>query len=242
MAEADPGSCAPETQARDLLRRAMAGAEAPDPVDLQQLARRLSDLDVSALPVLSPSGLQNQFNALTRHLSECQNIVTDLQTRTMHAKKRARTIQMALRLATRFLFKEDPEVKAGRSLVDREATAMVKLREEWIQQQHAQQEVDNFGAALVMAQDRLRLLKDRRATLRDQKDLLEAELYIGGGMKGEGEGPGSRSHLSSSLRPTGPYAADPDKVLEGVVDPRSAPLSATPEDLRQIRARSSVSS
>lgn len=240
MASATQGA-SPEDQARELMASALAGAQAPDPVNLHDLARRLSGLDISTLQVLSPSGLQSQFNSLTRHLSECQNILTDLQTRSMHAKKRARTLQMALKLATRFLLKEDPEVRSGRSLMDREATAMVKLRSEWVNLQHAQQEVDNFGAALLMAQDRLRLLKDRRATLRDQKDLLQAELYIGGGSRGDEDVPGSRGHMATPLRPTGPYCADPDKAIEAVLDPRSAPLSASPDDIRQIRSKNSVS-
>lgn len=225
----------PEQRAKQIMGEALGGMEAPDPVDLEALAKRLKDLDLAAMAVLSPNGMQNAFNTLSRCLSECQGIVSNLQTRLTFAKKRGRTMRMATQLAKRFLFKEDPEVRAGRSLTDREAIAACKLCKELIELQQAEMALANFETALMMAQDRLRYLKDRRATLRDQKDLLEAEIYISGSGSRGGSG------FSRDLRPTGPYGQDPDAVLAQVIDPDGAPVSPDPDEIRRVRAKSSVS-
>lgn len=231
----EPTSSA-EERAREALKNAMLGTQVPDPVDLTDLVARLRNLDLPGLSVLSPKNLQNQFNQLSRHLSECQGIVSDLQSRKTLAKKRASTLRMAVQLAKRYLFQGDPEVRAGRSLEDREAVAAVKLSQEIIEMHQAETAVANFESALLLAQDRLRHLKDRRATLRDQKDLMQAEMYIS--RDGFGSEPRSTVY-SAPFRPTGPYVQDSERVIADLLDP---PLQPHADEIRQVRSKSSVSS
>lgn len=230
-----------EEQAKKALADAMLGTTVPDPVNLEDLVLRLKGLDLPSISVLTPHNMQGQFNALSRHLSECQGIVSDLQARTTLAKKRARTMRMAVQLAKRFLFSGDPEVRAGRSLEDREAVASVKLSKEIIEVQQAETSVANFESALLMAQDRLRYLKDRRATLRDQKDLLQAEMFIsrdgGYGQGYGGNGYGGSGDGGGSLRPTGPYAAIPERSISDILDPSSTAITPSLDEIRHLRTK-----
>ena len=63
-------------------------------------------------------------------LSETERIFLDISQAMHRAKRNLRAKKAALDLSTKFLYAEDPEVRSGRNIADRDAFAAIKLKDE----------------------------------------------------------------------------------------------------------------
>lgn len=126
-----------------------------------------------------PKRLNGKIAQTKRVMDEVDGIYLSVG-RTLHNVKRDLRVQKAsLDLSMKWLFANDPEVMAGRSVSDREAMALTKLSSEWSEVQRLEGEVSDIEAVLVVIKAKRSSLRDTQTRLRDQIKLCQAEIDLG---------------------------------------------------------------
>lgn len=127
-----------------------------------------------------PKRLQEQVAMCRKHLSETERIYLEVSKRLHKLNRELRAKKSALELSTKYLYAEDPEVRAGRNIADRDAFAAIKLKEEWMEVHGCEQKVSDMGAVLYVIKAKRSDLRDTQGRLRDQVRLCGQELELGG--------------------------------------------------------------
>ena len=176
---------------------------------------RLADMEVSldADPLaFGPKRLQEKMAQWRKCLSETERIFLDVRQSMHKAKRNLRAKKAALDLSTKFLYAEDPEVRSGRNIADRDAFAAIKLKEEWMEVHTCEQLVQDIEAVIIVVKAKRSDLRDTQGRLRDQLRLCQQELDLGGRW-------GSKRLNAPELEPGQGVATGADvEVIDNLID------------------------
>jgi len=135
------------------------------------------ELDADPLS-FGPKRLNNKVAEVRKALDRCERIFLDVSQQLHTVKHQRRKLETALELVKKQLFANDPEVRAGRSVSDREAIATGKLQTE-VEKLHilelAEQDLD---AVLSVVKAKRTDLRDTAGRLRDQMRLCQEEITL----------------------------------------------------------------
>jgi len=158
------------------------------------------DLDADPL-ALGPKRINQKVAECRALLSRCERIFLDVSQDLHWYKREHRRAQADFKLEVQGLLTNDPEVRAGRNVADREAIASTKL---W----SSKEEIDKLGfavedmeAVLTVVRTKRADLKDISSRLRDQLKICQEEISLGGRW---------------GIRAPGSMTAIPDRAAEGV--------------------------
>lgn len=136
------------------------------------------ELDSDPL-TFGPKRLNAKTAEVRRMCDRCERLFLDISARLHRAKRAMRLAETDLDLAKKNLFANDPEVKAGRSVADREAVASGKLAQEVQHTRNLMITVGDLESVLVVVKAKRADLKDTEGRLRDQMKLCQEELVLG---------------------------------------------------------------
>ena len=155
------------------------------PVDEQRIEATFIDLGKMEVH-LDPDPMEYGPGRLRKKVAEARGLLTkceriylsisrDLQlyTRTHRAKQLDFDLQMQDLLAN------DPEVRAGRNVRDRDALATMKLRDERMEIMGMEIAIQDLDAVMKVVKAKRADLRDIQGRIRDQKSLCEQEIGLG---------------------------------------------------------------
>jgi hypothetical protein len=126
-----------------------------------------------------PKRLNAKVSEVRRMLERCERLFLDISQR-LHSVKHARRIaETNLDLAKKDLIANDPHVRAGRSIVDREAIVTGRLIKEVHEVQELNSTEEGLVAVLTVIKAKRTDLKDTEGRLRDQMRLCGEEMGLG---------------------------------------------------------------
>lgn len=143
-----------------------------------QLTEMEVDLDDNPL-IYGPQRLNSKIAEARQFQTECEKLF--LQVSLWHQKYRAgsRAAKLSLELSKKHLFTNDPEVRAGRNLADRDAIASMKLKDEVEEVSHAESVLQDLESVLLVIKSKKGDLKDVQSRLKDQIRLCQEEISLG---------------------------------------------------------------
>lgn len=170
------------------------------------------ELDADPLE-LGPKRLNAKIAECRGMLSRCERIFLDVSQHLHRYKRQHRAASADFKLRMRDLLTNDPEVRMGRNVTDREAIAANKMRPEAEEIDRLTACVEDLEAVLTVVRTKRADLKDIQGRLKDQLKVCQEEISLGG-------------RWGKSLIPTG-RIADPagDSVHELIEDVLSRPAS-----------------
>jgi hypothetical protein len=129
---------------------------------------------------LGPKRLNGKIAECRGMLSRCEQIFLSVSQDLHWYKRRYRQATAIHALKVQELLTNDPEVRAGRNVTDREAVANIKLRgdKEIIDRLHSA--VEDLEAVLVVVRTKRADLKDIQGRLKDQLKVCQEEISLGG--------------------------------------------------------------
>lgn len=136
---------------------------------------------------LDPDPLQFGPKRLNGKVAEARGMLTDCESLFLKVslwlqKYRAahRTLETEMDLAKKHLYANDPEVRAGRNVADRDALATMKLRDQARTLATVAQSQADLEAMLTVIKAKRTDLKDVQGRIRDQIKLCQEEIALGG--------------------------------------------------------------
>lgn len=193
------------------------GPEAPvvDAARLEGFYRLLATLQVELDPdplELGPKRINEKIATCRGHLSKCEKVYLEVSQDLHWYKRRHRLATATHALKVQELLTNDPEVRAGRNVTDREAVANIKLRadQEVIDcLKNALEDLESVKSVITTKRDDLRDIQGR---LRDQLKVCQEEIALGARW-------GSRGSFRNSSRPSKPTSGDQaDQELSSLMD------------------------
>jgi len=136
------------------------------------------DLDTDPL-AYGPKRMAAKVAQARGMLTKCERIFLQVSQDLSLYKRMFRTSQLDFDLQKQDLFANDPEVRSGRNVADREAMATMKLRD--AREDLIQMEVSIQDLEMVMTVIKAKRadLRDIQSRLREQRSLCESEVSIG---------------------------------------------------------------
>lgn len=126
-----------------------------------------------------PKRVNGKVAATKRLVSRCTEVEISLSRDLTNLNRLLRAATADLELALQHLLTSDPEVRAGRSVKDREAIASMKLRSETALVRKIEQACEEVKAAITVVKTQKADLKDTQGRLRDQIRLIGEEIALG---------------------------------------------------------------
>jgi hypothetical protein len=154
-----------------------------DPLLVERVYEELSHLHVSldADPLIyGPKRLNGKVSLIRDMLSRCEALFLQVSQDRHRFQRAHRILSTAIDLAKKRLYDKDPEVRAGRSVSDREAIATGKLASEVMEANRLDLAVQDLDALLVVIRAKRNDLRDTEGRLRDQMRLCSEEIGLGG--------------------------------------------------------------
>ena len=208
---------------------------------VESVFRRLSTMEVEldADPLqYGPKRLNGKVAEARGMLTECEGIFLDVSLWLQKYRAAHRTLETEMDLAKKHLYANDPEVRAGRNVADRDALATMKLRGQALELSAVAQSQSDLEAMLTVVKAKRADLKDVQGRLRDQMKLCHEEISLGGRW-GSKPAPGTKAPDldeapdvdKKTLKDlhemfTGSRSAEPD--LAAVVPPVEEPAPEAP--------------
>jgi len=163
----------------------MTVTEAPsvDPSRIEKFYQDLSamQLELDADPLsLGPSRINQKTAECRGYLSKTERMFLEVSQDLYWYRRKHRIALADFELAVQDLMTNDPEVRAGRNITDREAIAHTKLRTERERISVLQFASEDLEAILVVVKTKRNDLKDIAARLRDQIRICQEEVNLGG--------------------------------------------------------------
>lgn len=159
-----------------------------------------------------------RINAKVAHakklVSRCTELEIALSRDLNNLNRKLRAAQADLELAMQGLFTTDPEVRAGRSVKDREAIATMKLRDESMLVRLVEQAVEEVKSAILVVKTQKADLKDTQSRLRDQIRLIHEEISLGS-MWGSAPAPDDKD--IKPIRSNGVASSSSGKIVDSAV-------------------------
>lgn len=126
-----------------------------------------------------PKRLNSKVSEVRRMLERCERLYLDVSQRLHMVKHSRRKAETDLDLAKKDLFSNDPHVRAGRSIADREAVASGRLLKEIHLLNDLCSTEEGLMAVLTVVKAKRTDLKDTEGRLRDQMRLCSEEMGLG---------------------------------------------------------------
>ena len=144
---------------------------------------RLEDMEVHLDPnplEYGPRRLTLKIAAARSHLAQTERVYLQVSQWLQQYRHANRSSQADFALQMQDLMTNDPEVRAGRNVKDRDAIATMKLRSE--KEDIASQELtlQDLEAVMTVIKAKRADLKDTQARIRDQMKLCQEEIGLGG--------------------------------------------------------------
>lgn len=122
----------------------------------------------------------NEKTSITRdHLTRCEKLFGQVSQWLQLYKRAHRAGQLEFDLAMQDLLANDPEVRAGRNVADRNAIAVIKMRDSKEDLDRLQVMIQDLDAVMAVIKSKRADLKDVQSRLRDQKNLCQEEIHLG---------------------------------------------------------------
>lgn len=150
---------------------------------VESVFRTLSAMEVAldADPLqFGPKRLNGKVAGARGMLTECEGVFLKVSLWLQKYRAAHRTLEMELDLAKKHLYANDPEVRAGRNVADRDALATMKLRDQARALSAVAQSQSDLEAMLTVVKAKRADLKDVQGRLRDQMKLCHEEISLGG--------------------------------------------------------------
>ena len=155
---------------------------AVDPARIEGLYNDLATMQVEldADPLsLGPKRLNEKVSQSRGMLSRCETMFLSVAQDLYRYKRRLRSASAEFKLQLRELLTNDPEVRMGRNVTDREAIASNKLRPEAEVIDHLTACVEDLEAVLTVIRLKRADLKDIQGRLKDQLKICQEEISLG---------------------------------------------------------------
>lgn len=142
----------------------------------------LSNMDVvlDSDPIaFGPKRLNGKVALCREYLSKCQRIYLQIANDLGKLNRAHRQSKLDFDLQIQDLFANDPDVRSGKNVRDREAVATMKLRDEREQIMRLESSVQDLDAVLTVVKAKREDLKDIQGRIRDQVKLCQEEIGLG---------------------------------------------------------------
>ena len=138
-----------------------------------------------------PRRLAHKVAATRSHLSRCEQLSLQISRLLQQYKRGHRAAQLEFDLKLQHMLANDPEVRAGRNVADRNAIATVKLNEQREAMSHMEVVIQDLEVVMTSIKSKRADLRDVQGRLRDQMRLCQEEVGLGGkwGSRAVGSGP-----------------------------------------------------
>ena len=150
---------------------------------VESVFRRLSSMEVEldADPLqFGPKRLNGKVAGARGMLTECESVFLKVSLWLQKYRAAHRTLETEMDLAKKHLYANDPEVRAGRNVADRDALATMKLRQQARDLSAVAQSQADLEAMLTVVKAKRADLKDVQGRIRDQMKLCHEEIGLGG--------------------------------------------------------------
>jgi hypothetical protein len=216
----------------------MTTAPSTDPARFDAIYADLStmhvELDADPL-ALGPKRLNMKIAECRAMLSRCERIFLDVSQDLHWYKREHRRAQADFKLEVQGLLANDPEVRAGRNVADREAIAATKLRSSREEIDKLVFAVEDLEAVLTVVRTKRADLKDISSRLRDQLKICQEEINLG-----------ARWGIRSASSPArgaipDPAASGVDELLDSVLSTLDTTPLTPPSDVPDLQGEAGVS-
>jgi hypothetical protein len=150
---------------------------------VESVFRRLSGMEVPLDfdPLqFGPKRLNGKVACARGMLTECEGVYLKVSLWLQKYRAAHRTLEMEMDLAKKHLYANDPEVRSGRNVADRDALATMKLRDQARSLSAVAQSQADLEAMLTVVKAKRADLKDVQGRIRDQMKLCHEEISLGG--------------------------------------------------------------
>jgi len=152
-------------------------------VVVESVFRGLSsmEMELDADPLqFGPKRLNGKVAEARGMLTECEGVYLQVSLWLQKYRKAHRTLETEMDLAKKHLYANDPEVRSGRNVADRDALATMKLRDQARTLSEVGQSQADLEAMLTVIKAKRADLKDVQGRIRDQMKLCHEEIGLGG--------------------------------------------------------------
>lgn len=138
-----------------------------------------------------PRRLNLKTSETRKRLAECEHLFLRVSGWLQKCRAAHRAAETNLELGKKHLLSNDPEVRSGRNVADRDALASMKLRAEVEELSKIRTVSEDLEAMLGVIKSKRIDLRDVQNRIRDQMRLCQEEIGLGGrwGSKIKGQGP-----------------------------------------------------
>jgi hypothetical protein len=126
-----------------------------------------------------PKRLNNKVAETRKHLARCESLFVRVSHWLQLYKRAHRAGQLEFELATQDLLANDPEVRSGRNVKDRDALATVKLRDRRVDLDKLQIIIMDLEALMTVIKSKRTDLRDSQYRLQEQQKLCREEIGLG---------------------------------------------------------------
>ena len=126
-----------------------------------------------------PKRLNNKIAELRNMLTELERIFNRSSKKLAEIKRQFRLVETKITIIKADLFANDPEVRAGRNVADREATASVKMSQLISEKMKSQCDIAEIEDLMTVVKAKRSDLRDTQSRLRDQIKLCHDEISLG---------------------------------------------------------------
>lgn len=179
----------------------------------EEISSMAVDLDDDPIRY-GPKRVTSKVAYAKKLVSRCTEVEIALSRDLNTLNRSLRAAQADLELALQDLLTTDPEVKAGRSVKDREAIASMKLREESKLVREIEQATEEVKSAILVVKTQKADLKDTQSRLRDQIRLIHEEISLGS-MWGSAPAPDEKD--IKPIRSQGVAASSSGKLVDDIM-------------------------
>lgn len=203
----------------------------PDPSAPLVDAKRIADIydklstmhvELDADPLeFGPKRLNEKIAICRGILSRCEKVFLEVS-QDLHWYKRSHRLATATyALKVQELLTNDPEVRAGRNLTDREAVAAVKLRGDKEHIDYLHNGLEDLEAVLGVVRTKRADLKDIQGRLKDQLKVCQEEISLGArwGSKARGE---ALTAKRNAVTKSDDQSDDLDSLMDSVIAKQEA--------------------
>ena len=143
-----------------------------------ELAELHVELDDDPL-LYGPKRLNGKIALTRKLLTRCEQIFLELSRRLHGCQREHRKHTALLDMAKQDLLANDPEVRAGRNIADRDAIAAIKLRPQIEQVQKLETATTDLETVLTVVKAKRLDIKDLQNRLKDQIKVCQDEIGLG---------------------------------------------------------------
>ncbi len=130
------------------------------------------DLDDDPLQY-GPKRLNGKVAEARRMLTECEGVFLRVSQWLQKYRHAHRTLEVEFDIEKKHLFANDPEVRAGRNVADRDALAIMKMRDQYRMLSQTAQTQSDLEAMLTVIKAKRSDLRDVQSRIRDQIKLCQ---------------------------------------------------------------------